>query len=140
MLFRCILVLHNETKIFKLQLYSVLILINLNEQPYSCIFEFSSFLILINFLKKKLLYYNLARIQCSFFFFLLLRALCLYFFPTFSTVLPKTQLFICLTKSFLKSFLAFSLSSVLMTIYDFNHGSWLSLITLWTFLKNKSMI
>ena len=38
-----ILVLHNHTKIHKLQSYLDLILINLNKQAYSLIFEFSHF-------------------------------------------------------------------------------------------------
>ena len=55
-----ILILQNHTKIETLQLYLDLILINLNEQAYSLIFEIFSFLWLMNFLWKPLQYDNLV--------------------------------------------------------------------------------
>ena len=48
--FHHILVLHNHTKIYKLQFYLDLILTNLNKQAYSLIFEFFLFLLPIHFL------------------------------------------------------------------------------------------
>ena len=62
---------------------------------------------------------------------------CDKFFLTFSIVFPKTALFICLKKSFSESFFASVLSLLLISMYGFNHSSWLKLITLWTFFKIK---
>ena len=40
----------------------------------------------------------------------------------FSIVLPKTELFMSLKKSFSNSFLALALRLVFMSMYDFNQG------------------
>ena len=60
--FQHILVLHNQFKINTLQFYLDLILINLNKQAYSLMFEFFSFLLQIHFLRKNLWCDNLVLI------------------------------------------------------------------------------
>ena len=61
------------TKIHTLQFYLDLILINLNKQAYSLIFQFISFLLLTTFLWKTLKYNNLVLVLNNFFSFLLLQ-------------------------------------------------------------------
>ena len=51
----------------------------------------------------------------------------------FSIIFLKTELFISLKKSFSNSFFASVLSLVFISIYGFNHASWLNWITLCTF-------
>ena len=58
-------------------------------------------------------------------------------FSIFSIVLPKTQLFISLKKSFSKLFFAYVLSLVLRSIYFFNHALSSNLIPWWIFVIFK---
>ena len=60
----------------------------------------------------------------------LLALLQVWYLYVISIVFPKTALFTCLEKSFSKSFFAFFLSSVFISMYVFNKASWLNLISL----------
>ena len=53
-------------------------------------------------------------------------------YGSYKVVLAKTATFINLKKSFSKSFFAFFLSSIFMSMNDFSEVFWLNLMTLWT--------
>ena len=109
---RHIVVLYNHTKIHTIIFHLILVLKVLT----GLVFSFSSFSNFHNrFLEKKLLYDNLVLILNSFLFFLFWQAeyqiICFLIFST---------LFIRLTNSFSKDFIAFFLRFVFFSLYDFN--------------------
>ena len=97
---------------------------------------FHSFLLLINVLKKNLLYDNLVLILNDSLLLRLLQAWYLCFL-IFSIVFPKNALFISLKKSFSKSFFAFFHSFVFISMYDFSKATLINLITLCSFFKTN---
>ena len=109
LLFYHIFVLLNHTKIHTLQFYLFLILIKLNKEAYSWVFETFSFLITNSIFEKNLscmiIWFGnqiVSSFLCCYKFYVYVFS---YIFHCF-IVLPKTKLFISLKKHFLKSFLA----------------------------------
>ena len=94
---------------------------------------FVSFSWLMIFLEKNLLYDTLVPTLNNSFLLHLLQVWYLYVYSHFSWFFSKTALFISLKKSFF----AFFLSSVLISMYVFNHASWLNKITLCTFCNTN---
>ena len=60
------------------------------------------------------------------------------YFLTLSIVFPKTALFITLKKYLSKSFFAFFLHVVLISMHGFSQDFWLNLMILCTFFKTNS--
>ena len=101
--FHHIFVLFYHTKTHLLQFYLYLILIILNKQDFSLIFQvFFQFLLLINFLWKVLLYNSSVLIPNNLFSFFVVTSLMALYFLIFYIVFPKAELFINFKKIFFK--------------------------------------
>ena len=120
LLFLYILILRNHAKTHILLFYSVLVLTVLKRQVYSCVSEFFSFLLLINFQKRNLFYDSLALILYNSSLFQLLQARYFCIFSYFTWFSQKVALFISFKKYFTKSFFAGSLRSLFISIDGFN--------------------
>ena len=102
-----------------------------------------SYSVLFHFYCKQIFVENLCGVIVCLWNQIISSSFCCYKFniSMFSHILhcfTKTALFVNLKKSFSKLFFASVLSLLFISMYGFNHLSWLKLITLETFFKIKS--
>ena len=120
--FHHILTSYNHTKICTLQFCLCLISLIPNKQAYSWLFGSFLFLLQANFSRKTLWCNNLALRPNNFFFFVVTSLMPLYY------LWFSFELFIIF---------CFILNLLFISIYGFNHSSWLKLIALWTFFRTR---